>query len=413
MENNPAKKDLPVIALTAFLNFIGLTIAIPIFTPLCLDPAGGILPPGTDKVVRNLVLGLLLGLYPLVQFFTSPILGALSDRYGRKPVLLLSAAGNTLGYILITIAIMQSNLALAIISRIVMGGLSGSLAVIQSSLSDISTAENRTRYYGLFGAVFGFSLVIGPALGGILSDPKIIPWFDYHTPFILAGFLSLLNIPQIAFTFTETLRPENRRHASFHPLSGPENVIKAFVNKESRMLFLTVFLLAFGFNFFTQFFQVYLIDRFNTTRADLGVIFSYIGIFSILTQGLLVRPLSRKWEPSKVLTFTLAGLALVFPLLLLMPQYWMLFIVVPFIPIMNGMSLPNLTTLVSHTGSAENQGQTLGINQSVNAVAQFLPPLLGGLLVSISSTMPIWIAAVTIFLSWLAFGWCRGKVYRS
>jgi DHA1 family tetracycline resistance protein-like MFS transporter len=403
MDQKHLRRDLAVITFTAFLNFTGLTIAIPIFTPLCLDQAHGIIAAGTSVPVRTTILGFLLGIFPLCQFFAAPMLGAFSDRYGRKKVLLFSLAGMLLGSIIMAVSITLSNLPLAFLSRIIMGGFSGSLAVTQSAIADISDDKSRAKNFGLIGAAFGASLFVGPALGGFLSDPAIHPWFNYATPFWLSSALTGLNFCQVAWQLSETLPPEKRRHAAFHILIGPINIVKAFRDPVCRALFLVVFALGFGFNFFTQFFQVFLIDKFAATRSQLGVVFSYLGIWGILTQTIIIRPVSKYFTPTQILTATPLLLTGTFLSLLLVPTFSLLFIVILFIPLFNGLSNPNLTARISSLRGNQNQGELLGINQSVLALSQFLPPLIGGYIVGNHYTLPIWITAACYVIGWVLF----------
>lgn len=403
MDQKHLRRDLSVITFTAFLNFIGLTIAIPIFTPLCLDQAHGIIAAGTSVPVRTTILGFLLGIFPLCQFFTAPMLGTFSDRYGRKKVLLFSLAGMLLGSIIMAVSITLANLPLAFLSRIIMGGFSGSLAVTQSAIADVSDDKSRAKNFGLIGAAFGASLFIGPALGGFLSDPAIHPWFNYATPFWLSSALTALNFCQVAWQLSETLPPEKRRHADFHILIGPINIVKAFRDPVCRAMFLVVFSLGFGFNFFTQFFQVFLIDKFAATRSQLGVVFSYLGIWGILTQAIIIRPVSKNFRPAQVLTVTPLLLTGTFLLLLLVPTFPLLFAVILFIPLFNGLLNPNLTARISSLRGAQNQGELLGINQSVLALSQFLPPIIGGYIVGNHYTLPIWITAAFYLIGWVLF----------
>jgi DHA1 family tetracycline resistance protein-like MFS transporter len=402
-EQKSNRRDLAIIAFTAFLNFTGLTLAIPIFTPLCLDQTGGIIPLGTSIPVRTTILGVLLGIFPLCQFFTSPLLGALSDRLGRKKILLFAIAGTCAGYIIMALGILIGSLPLAFLSRIITGGFSGSLAVTQSAIADLSDENSRAKNFGLLGAAFGTSLFIGPAVGGFLSDPTINARFNFATPFWLASFLTAVNFLQVAWQFCETLPPEKRRHVDFHLLVGPINIIKAFETPAYRRMFLVVFALSFGFNFFTQFFQVYLIDQFAATPKQLGMVLSYLGIWSILTQAVLVRPISKRCAPVKILPISLLLLAASFPALLMVQDFWMLFPVMIFIPLFNGLSSPNVTAIVCGLGGDKSHGEILGINQSVMAMAQFLPPLIGGYIVGQHFTLPLWITSGSILLAWLLF----------
>jgi DHA1 family tetracycline resistance protein-like MFS transporter len=397
------RRDLTIIAFTAFMNFIGLTIAFPIFTPLCLEPAGSILPAGASMPLRTTILGFLLGVFPLCQFFTSPLLGALSDRWGRKKVLLYSIVGSCGGHLIMAVGILAGSLPLVFLSRIISGCFSGSLAVTQSAIADLSTEKTRPKNFGLLGAAFGLSLFIGPALGGFLSDPGVYVGFSYATPFWIAAFLTGINFLQVAWLFSETLPQDRRRQVAFHLLVGPVNVIRAFAAPAYRKMFLVVLSLYFGFNFFTQFFQVYLVEKFSVSGSQLGIILSYLGICSILTQVLLVRPVSKRFTSRQVLPVSLLLLALSFPALLVVQQFWLLFPVILFIPLFSGLSNPNLTALVCGLAGKENQGEILGVNQSVMAMAQFVPPLIGGYIVGQHFTLPLWIAFASILLAWVLF----------
>jgi len=397
------RRDLSIVAFTAFMNFIGLTIAFPIFTPMCLEPGSTIMPLGASMPLRTTILGLLLGIFPLCQFFTSPLLGSLSDRWGRKKILMYSIVGSCAGHLVMALGILAGSLPLVFASRVVSGCFSGSLAVTQSAIADLSNEKTRPKNFGLLGAAFGLSLFIGPALGGFLSDPGLYAGFSYATPFWLAAFLTVVNFVQVAWLFSETLPQDRRRQVAFNLLVGPINIVRAFAVPAYRKMFLVVLALYFGFNFFTQFFQVYLLEKFSVSGSQLGTILSYMGICSILTQALLVRPVSKRFTSRQVLPVSLLLLALSFPALLMVQQFWLLFPVLLFIPVFNGLSNPNLTALVCGLAGEKNQGEILGINQSVIAMAMFVPPIIGGYIVGQHCTLPLWISFASILLAWVLF----------
>ena len=406
MKSTKTGAALAVVIFTAFVNFVGMTIVIPILTPICI-PGGLFFPdPSTSKTLCTAFLGLLLGLFPLCQFFSAPIVGAFSDRIGRRRVLLYSIAGMTAGYIILGLAMLWKSPGLALFGRVVQGVFSGSLAVIQSAISDLSDEKTRTRNFGLFGAALGASMFVGPALGGLLSDRGLVSWFSYATPFWVAAILGVFNYFQVAGAFSETLPLEKRRTTEMYLLSGPVNIFRVFGDPLRRQLFLAVFLFGFGFNFFIQFFQYFLIEKFSVTQTQLGLIFSYVGIVAVLTQAGAVSFVSRRFSARRVLAWTLLQVTPVYPLLLLMPSYGWIFALVFLSPLLNGISLPNLTTIVSSLADSKSQGEILGVNQSVMAIAQFLPPLIGGFFVGLHYTLPLWISGFFIFLSWAVFITC-------
>ena len=301
------------------------------------------------------------------------------------------------------VGILAGSLPLVFVSRIISGCFSGSLAVTQSAIADLSDEKTRPKNFGLLGAAFGLSLFIGPALGGFLSDPGVHAGFTFATPFWLAAFLTGINFLQVVWLFSETLPPSRRRQVAFHLLVGPINIARAFATPAYRRMFLVVLAFFFGFNFFTQFFQVYLLEKFSVSGSQLGIILSYLGIWSILTQALLVRPVSKRFTSRQVLPVSLLLMAFSFTALLMVPQFWLLFPVLIFIPLFNGLSNPNLTALVCGLAGERNQGEILGINQSVMAMAQFVPPLIGGYIVGLHFTLPLWIAFASTLLAWILF----------
>lgn len=363
----------------------------------------GILSAIHRHSVRTTILGILLGIYPLAQFVTAPIWGALSDRFGRKLLLASANIGLLVGNALMALGIMALNLPIVLASRLLTGMFSGSLSVTQSAMADISDSTNRTANFGLLGAMMGASLAIGPAVGGILSDTTKSAFLTLATPFWAATVLCLCNFLQILLLFHETLDEKNRQKRQSNIWSGFESFVDAFTNPNFRLIFIVIFLLGFGFNFFTQFFQYYLIERFQITNTHYGILYAYIGVWSIITQMGIVRIVAGRFASVDVLPITLLLLALVFPLILVIPTLPLLYCVVLFIPLTNGLNYPNLLSIISELADKRAQGRIMGINQSVNAVAMFLAPLSGGVLVSLDYTMPLWITFILIFGSWLMF----------
>ncbi len=383
-----------------FLDLLGLTLIIPVLAPLFLDPVNGILPHAHEGT-RTFLLGLLLAAYPLAQFFAAPFLGALSDKYGRKPILLIPLVGTFIGYIIFGYGIITASLSLLFISRLLDGFGGGNLSVALSAVADISTEKTKARHFGLVGAAYGLGFILGPFIGGRLADSSIVSWFNYATPFWFAAGLALFNIILMLFLFPETNHKRIHTKASF--FAGIRNIRRAFELKNLRVMFLVVFMLMFGFTFFTQFFQVFLFEKFKYTQTTIGEIFAYVGVWIALTQVVLMRPLSKRYSPQTILSFSIFILAIFFALLVIPHRAFWLYIILPFIAIMSGLIIPSYSAIVSNLGAKDSQGEVLGINQSVQSLAQAIPPVLAGIIVSVHPSAPTLVAAFMTLLAGIIF----------
>lgn len=390
-----------IIFFTVFLDLLGVGIIIPILPALLLDPINGILPTAATFSIRTMIFGFLIASYPLAQFFGAPILGALADQKGRKKILLLSLIGTVVGYSIFIMGILTSSIYLLFLGRIIDGFTGGNISVAQSAIADLSTAETKARNFGLIGMAFGLGFIIGPYIGGKLSDPTIVSWFSYVTPFYLTFSLAIINVLLVFSKFPETSAV--RKKMKVNVFQGFTNIRKAVAFKNLRVMFAVVFILTIGFNFFTQFFQVFLYQKFSFTPSQVGDFFAFMGLCIVVTQGGILRPLSKKFKPAKILTYSILLLAVSFPLLLIPNESIWLYAVVLFIAIFQGLNQPNTTAIISNLAARDSQGEILGINQSITALALALPPIFAGFLTAINLNFPIWLAGAFTFVGWLVF----------
>lgn len=395
------KYSLFTIFFTVFLDLLGLGIIIPILPVVLLDPSKGVLPFNYSFSTRTLLYGFLIASYPLAQFFGAPILGTLADNKGRKKLLLLSLIGTLVGYIIFVIGIIQKDIYLLFIGRIIDGFTGGNISIAQSTIADMSDEKTKARNFGLIGMAFGLGFIIGPYIGGKLSDPSVIKWATYATPFLFSIALVSLNIILVIFNFPETLA--NSRKVKVNLFTGFTNIKMAFSYKNLRIMFVVIFLLSIGHNFFTQFFQVFLIGKFHFSQSQVGDFFAYMGLWIALAQGMVLRPLSKKYEPSAILRVSAILLAITLPLLLVPNKALWIYVIIPFYAMFQGLTQPNSMAIISNLTAKEKQGEILGINQSIQAVAQAIPPIIAGFVVSININLPTWFATGATILAWFIF----------
>jgi MFS transporter, DHA1 family, tetracycline resistance protein len=399
-DNSTSRSPVTAVFLTVFIDLLGVGIIIPVLPSLFLSADSSILPPGTSHFDRSVLYGYLTAIYPAMQFFGAPILGSLSDRFGRKPMLQISLLGTLIGYLLFGYAILTQNLVLLFISRALPGFTGGNISIVMSALSDIATPENRTKYFGLVGMAFGLGFILGPAIGGILADNHVVSWFDHATPFWFTAGLTVLNILLVQWNFPET--NTRRRHTAVGFLTGVDNLRKAFSSPNLRTIFTVSLLLSLGFSFFTQFYSAYLIQQFGATERQIGLVFGWIGIWLAFSQGFTARKLSAGYRPHQILRWSILLLSVAIVATLAPRQLWLMYLVNPFIATFQGLTAPNLTTAVSMQASAEEQGEILGINQSMVSVGQVIPAIIAGYLNSMNGAYPILAGALFTFLGWIA-----------
>ncbi len=395
MEQASKRNPILSIFITVFIDMLGIGIIIPIFAPLIVQNDLGIVPAHFSKEERQIIYGFLAATFSMFQFFGAPILGALADRHGRKRVLNITLVGTFVGYLLFAGAIHMKVLALIFIARAIPGFMGGNISIAMAALADLSDDKSKAKNFGLIGMAFGLGFILGPAIGGKLGQ------YNYAYPLLFTAFLALINIILVYVQFPETFKPKEVRPISI--FAGFHNIAKAFSYGNMRVILLVLFLQAFGFTFFTQFFPVFMIHKFAATKQEIGYVFGFIGICMVLTQGGIIRALSGRVTSAQVLRFSIIGLSLALLLTLLPDSMAWLFTVQPFIAICQGLTQPNITSIVSSLGTTENQGEILGIQASVQSLAFAIPPVLAGFISGIDYRLPVIAGSVSLMIGWLIF----------
>ena len=387
---------LIIIFVTVFIDLIGFGMVIPIL-PYYANTEPFFATP--------FEIGILVGVYSLMQFFFSPILGRLSDKYGRRPILFVSILGSAVGYFVMGIA---ETLVLVFVGRII-GGITGAnISTAQAYIADITTRENRAKGMGLFGAAFGVGFILGPAIAGILSK------YGVHVPFYFAGALSLANAIALYFILPESLKPGAADHLSERKGRIAE-IFESLREKQFGVINLVFFLLVTAFSIMTYAFVLYTAFRFDYKPEENGYLFAYIGVIAIVTQGVLFDRLVKKFGESPLIAFGCFLMVVsLFAVPFIGPEPFSggvaaLLIGMAVLSVGNSLASPALTSLASKGADDRDQGRTMGILQSGASLARVAGPLLGGVLLNNAmngmddSTLQrtFWTAAVIMFVAFL------------
>ncbi|MDY7226302.1 MFS transporter [Hyalangium rubrum] len=386
--------------MTALLDLLGASLVLPILAPLLLRESGGMFAPGTPETTRAWVLGLLMGAFPLAQFLGAPMMGALSDRTGRRRVLRVTVLVATLGYVLCGLAVRWGNVPLLLGGRLVAGLMGGNIAIVQALVADLSAPEERARHFGLISAAGGLGFIIGPVLGGWLADASLGPWFDFAMPFWGAAALMALNLALVWFGVPETLtRPEGSVARGLGAtLSGLRGSLSS---PRVRALLAVVGVMTLGWPIYVQFFPVYLIQRFGADPRQIGQLFAYVGVWMVLTQLVILRWASRRWTSRALFPWCLLGLALIYPLLLWPQRMELLLLLLPFQVVFEGLAWPSAIALASQAAGTSAQGRVLGAMASVRSLGMAVAPVVSGFIVRFHPALPTLFASAVMFLAFL------------
>ena len=396
-----AKKHaiLPIFS-TVFIDLIGFSILIPVFPLLINNTPFRVTPASWSPRQGLIMLGWLQAVYPLCTFIAAPILGQLSDRFGRRPVLAFSIAGTAVGYAVFAMGINAKAIPLLFIGRAIDGFTGGNIAVAQAAIGDVSDDSNRAKNFGMIGAAFGLGFIIGPYLGGRLSAPdrsfyglfNTPGWFRATTPFWFACGLCIVNCVLVITRFPETIRHKDL-DKRIDITTSARNVVRGFASDRLRVPLMTSFLFNAGFTFFTTFFGVYLARKFAFTQAGTGDYFALVGLFIAVVQVVVVGRIAKRQTDYEVLRYAFFGVSIAMAGYFLAVDTWQLYAIIPFFTFFNGLCMANQSSLISRSALPGRQGEAMGISSSVMNLAQVPASVLVGYITgSVTSNTPLVVA---------------------
>ncbi|HSW88325.1 MAG TPA: MFS transporter [Candidatus Saccharimonadales bacterium] len=392
-------KKFIFIVITAFLSVMGIGIVIPVL-PFIVQHY----MPGASNEDIAFNVGLMLSLYSVCQFFAAPPLGALSDKYGRRPILLFCLLGSAIGYLLFGIG---GSLTILFLGRIIDGLTGGDISTIFAYIADVTKPQDRGKMFGIIGATVGVGFMLGPTIGGFVS------LINLSAPFYLAAGITILNMLFGYFVLPESLKKEDRMtDFSLHHLNPFATLVSVLSNITVRTILLIGFFYFLPFSQLQGISSVYSKDVLHWSAANIGIYFLVVGTIDIITQGFLSGKLINKFGE---LPLVLAGLSvtgfayLCNAFLVVFPSTVFAYIAVIIYAFGSGLIEPSLGGLISRAASPQEQGRVQGANQSLQSITRIVGPLLAAYLYGFMPNLP-YITCVLLSLIAIVYVLSKRKI---
>ncbi len=378
----PRRGALPVIFLTVLIDLIGFGIFIPLL-PFYAKEFGG----------NTVLAGALVGTYSVVQLFFLPILGRLSDRYGRRPILLLGLGGSCVAYALFALGTWVGSLGLLFAARGLAGLFGATISTAQAYVADVTTPETRAKGMGLIGAAFGLGFTLGPPIGGRL-DEAFLQWVP--SGFAPAAFASLLSL--VAFTLGFFRLAESHRPGEGDSRTFSLGAAVDALRERRRGILLLLFLLqVWAFANLEAMFSLLGKERFEYDKSDMGDVFLFVGLVTAFVQGGLIHRLTRGLGVRTVFAVATVGLAGGFLAVAYVTAKTPFFFACALIGVSYGMASPTLNALISRNTAGSKQGATFGVAQSAAGLGRALGHVGAGALFARESGEPFkWAGAAML-----------------
>ncbi len=394
--NGGRKAAMSFILVAVLIDMIAIGLIIPVLPPL----VGTFASTPSEHTLAYLAVTFAFG---IANFFGAPILGALSDRYGRRPVMLIGFSGLALSFFVTASA---TALWMLVAVRLLSGAMQANAAVANAYVADITAPEDRAKRFGMLGAAFGMGFVLGPVMGGLLGD------IDLHLPFYVAGCLALLNWAYGFFVLPESLPAEHRRAFDWKTANPVSALRKLSALKGVGALVYVMGLSALAQLVLHTSWVLYTTFKFGWGPKENGLSLFAVGVMSVLVQGFLIRHLLKRFSAQRLVVLGLASSVVTNFVWGAATEGWMMYAVIVF-NVLGFAAATAMQSLISNAADARTQGQTMGAVASLNSVMAVLAPVLGsGLMYFVAELpkgdwrigMPFYFCALLQALS-LLFAW--------
>jgi DHA1 family tetracycline resistance protein-like MFS transporter len=382
------KKRLFSIFLIVFIDLLGFSIILPLL-PFYAESFGA----------SATTVGFLVAIYAAGQMFSAPLLGRLSDRYGRRPFLIISILGGAISFFMLGLA---TNLTMLFIARLVAGMTAGNISVAQAYITDITDTKNRSRGLGLIGAAFGLGFVIGPAMGGLLSQ------WGYFVPSFVAAGIASINFVVVILWLPESLTKERKDEIASqnNPPISIKSVRQAMARPVVGTLLQTRLFYGFAFALFQSVFALYGQYRFGLNAQNTGYVLAYVGVISVITQGGLVGKITDRFADRKIILVSTAIIAISFLAWAFAPSIPILLLILLPIAMNAGILNTVINTALTKAVPSIEFGGILGLSAALESATRVIAPSLGGFLLEKLGT------SAPGILSSLILIWLTTYIYR-
>ncbi len=377
-------KRLYVVFLIIFTEVLGFSMVLPLVPFL-----------GLSLGLTPIQIGLIASVFSFCQLFASPITGKLSDRFGRRPLFLLSQLSTFAGFLLLGFA---TSVILLIMSRLIDGLLGSNMTVSQAYISDITEPEHRTRVYGYSSGVFGAGLIFGPFIGGVLSR------IDYSVPMFFAAAITLISVVLVIFFLPESVTEKsNKLSLRFNDILPVKDAIQFAETAQIRNILLMFFIFNTGFFLFISNFSLLAEAQVHVTADQVGFYMAWIGVLRVAIQTFLIARLLRALGEGGMLKTGIVAMIVSMVGLVFSADFLIVFVPLIFIAYGTGVSRPILTSRLTNSVPKKETATVLGVNNSLTSLAQIITPIAGGFMIEYLPSQLLPLLSALFFSSLLLF----------